>query len=330
MPPRRTCPTHPTAPGRTRSSAARPACRSSSPPTPTTGTAHPPSAASRTSSSSEGGTRLAGLKSGKYDLITNLPPQDVEQAPQPANRPGPGEPDHHPRRRRGHHRRPQRAPGAQPGGRQAGDRRPGLRRLRRRSIKGQLLSPSILGHNETLEPYAYDPEQAKQLIEDAGVAGETITLVGESSGRWLNDRELRRGGRQLLDRGRAHGRPPDVRVRRLPRRAVRPREPCGRDLRVELERHPRPVRQLDTYYQADGVGSSNTDAGARRPRRPGSVDARSRRAGGDLPGGGQDRLRRGILRLARQQRGPLRLSERLQWTPRVDSKLLVKEMSVTG
>ncbi|MDO9174610.1 MAG: ABC transporter substrate-binding protein, partial [Actinomycetota bacterium] len=33
----------------------------------------------------EGGTRLAGLKSGKYDLITNLPPQDVDQAPQPAN-----------------------------------------------------------------------------------------------------------------------------------------------------------------------------------------------------------------------------------------------------
>ena len=34
---------------------------------------------------SEGGTRLAGLKSGEYDLITNLPPQDVEQAPQAAN-----------------------------------------------------------------------------------------------------------------------------------------------------------------------------------------------------------------------------------------------------
>ena len=33
---------------------------------------------------SEGGTRLAGLKSGKYDLITNLPPQDVDQAPQAA------------------------------------------------------------------------------------------------------------------------------------------------------------------------------------------------------------------------------------------------------
>ena len=33
---------------------------------------------------SEAGTRLAGLKSGKYNLITNLAPQDVEQAPAPA------------------------------------------------------------------------------------------------------------------------------------------------------------------------------------------------------------------------------------------------------
>ena len=31
---------------------------------------------------SEGGTRLAGLKSDQFDLITNLAPQDVEQAPQ--------------------------------------------------------------------------------------------------------------------------------------------------------------------------------------------------------------------------------------------------------
>src|SRR6185436_9526726 len=57
-------------------------------------------------------------------------------------------------------------------------------------VNSQLLAPSILGHNSDLEPFAYDPDEAKRLIEEAGVAGETITLVGESSGRWLNDREL--------------------------------------------------------------------------------------------------------------------------------------------
>ena len=70
----------------------------------------------------EGGTRLAGLKSGKYDLITNLPPQDVDQAPQAAKVAGSGTPDSHSRHRRRHHRRPERAPRAQPRRRQAGDR----------------------------------------------------------------------------------------------------------------------------------------------------------------------------------------------------------------
>ena len=38
--------------------------------------------------SDDAATRLAGLKSERYDLITNLAPSDVEQAPQFASRPG--------------------------------------------------------------------------------------------------------------------------------------------------------------------------------------------------------------------------------------------------
>ena len=48
---------------------------------------------------SEAGTRLAGLKSGKYNLITNLAPQDVEQAPAAAQVQGQEHPDPDPRRR---------------------------------------------------------------------------------------------------------------------------------------------------------------------------------------------------------------------------------------
>ncbi|HET9665831.1 MAG TPA: ABC transporter substrate-binding protein, partial [Desertimonas sp.] len=33
---------------------------------------------------------------------------------------------------------------------------------------GQLLSPSILGYNEALDPYAYDPEEAERLLAEAG------------------------------------------------------------------------------------------------------------------------------------------------------------------
>jgi peptide/nickel transport system substrate-binding protein len=108
-------------------------------------------------------------------------------------------------------------------------------------VNGQLLAPSILGHNPSLEPYPYDPDQAKQLIEDAGVAGQTITLVGESSGRWLNDRELVEAvasywtdaGLTVDLQSPEFGAYLDVLFDR--------EKPSGRDLRVELERHPRSV-----------------------------------------------------------------------------------------
>jgi peptide/nickel transport system substrate-binding protein len=129
---------------------------------------------------SEGGTRLAGLKSGDYDLITNLPPQDVEQAPQAANIQGQENPiiildvDE--------------GITADPNVRMALNLAVDKQAIAdqvyggyAQVVNGQLLAPSILGHNDTLEPYPYDPDQAKQLIEDAGVAGQTITLVGESS-----------------------------------------------------------------------------------------------------------------------------------------------------
>ena len=80
--------------------------------------------------SDDAATRLAGLKSERYDLITNLAPSDVEQAPAFASRPGPGAPDPDPRRRRGHHRRPERPRGPQPRRRQGRHRREHVRRVR--------------------------------------------------------------------------------------------------------------------------------------------------------------------------------------------------------
>jgi peptide/nickel transport system substrate-binding protein len=278
---------------------------------------------------SEGGTRLAGLKSGQYDLITNLPPQDVPEAPQPANIQGQENPiiildvDE--------------GITADPNVRLALNLAIDKDAIAEQIyggyaqvVNGQLLAPSILGHNDTLEPYPYDPDQAKQLIEDAGVAGQTITLVGESSGRWLNSRELVEAIASFWTEA---GLTVDLQAIEF-----------GAYLDVLFDRENRedaifvsssndlldPSRQLNTYYAMDGIGSSNTD-----------------QALADLVHSGQETLdpdeRDAIYQEAVKiaydgayfaflvsNEDLYGMSERLSWSPRVDSKLLVKEMSVTG
>ena len=44
--------------------------------------------------------------------------------------------------------------------------------------KGQLLSPSVLGFNDSLDAYPYDADKAKQMIKDAGcnTAGDALDV----------------------------------------------------------------------------------------------------------------------------------------------------------
>ena len=46
--------------------------------------------------------------------------------------------------------------------------------------KCQVVPPSSEGHADDLEPYAYDPDTARQMLEDAGVAGDTIQLFSST------------------------------------------------------------------------------------------------------------------------------------------------------
>jgi peptide/nickel transport system substrate-binding protein len=277
----------------------------------------------------EGGTRLAGLKSGQYDLITNLPPQDVPEAPQSATIQGQENPviilntD---------------------GGITADAE---VRRALNLAIdkeaiaeqvyggfavvvNGQLLSPSILGHNADLEAVAYDPDQAKQLIEDAGVAGETITLVGESSGRWLNDRELVEAVASYWTEA---GLNVDLQTPEF-----------GAYLDVLFDREQRadaifvsssndildPSRQLNTYYSLEGVGSSNSD----QPLADLIAEAQTILDPDERAAAYQEAVKMAYdgsyFAFLVSNQDLYGLSERVTWTPRVDSKLLVKEMAVTG
>ncbi len=277
----------------------------------------------------EAGTRLAGLKSGSYDLITNLAPNDVEQAPAYAAQQG--------------QEHPILILDADEGITADPDVRKALNLALDKDAlaeaiysgfavpdAGQLLSPSILGFNDALEPYAYDPDEATRLIEEAGVAGQTITLVGESSGRWLNDKDLLEA---VAGYWSAVGLEVDLQTPEF-----------GAYLDILFDRENRedaifvsssndildPDRQLSTYYQAGGIGSSNSDE---------ELSALIDAGRAELDPAARAATYEQAVQLAYDQayfvwlvsnQDIYGLSERLQFTPRVDSKLLVKDMSVTA
>lgn len=278
--------------------------------------------------SDDSATRLAGLKSGKYDLITNLAPQDVEQAPKSATVQG--------------QEHPILILDADEGITADVNVRKALNlAVDKEAIAenifggyavldaGQVLSPSILGFNEELEAYAYDPEEAKSLLEAAGVAGSSIQLVGES-GRWLKDKELIEAVAGYWTEAGL-----DVQVEILE---------FGAYLDVLFDRENRADaiyvsssndildadRQLSTYYQAGGIGSSNSNA---------ELSALIDEGRAELDADARAGIYNEAVKIAYDEayfvwtvnnQDIYGLSERMSWEPRVDSKLLVKEMTVTG
>lgn len=277
----------------------------------------------------ESGSRFAGLLSGDYDLITNLSPADVPQAPQVATAQG--------------QEHPMLLLDADEGITADVNVRMALNMaVDKEAIaeslfggfavvdQGQILSPSILGFNPDLAPYPYDPEMAAQLIEEAGVAGQTITLVGESSGRWLLDAELVQA---IAGYWEDAGLVVDLQLPEF-----------GEYLDILFDRESRADaifvsssndildadRQFSTYLQAGGIGSSNSDP---------DVSALIDEGRAEVDAAAREGIYQEVNQIAFDQAYLLNiinnediygLSERMQWTPRVDSKLLVAEMSVTG
>jgi len=138
----------------------------------------------------EEGAALSGLISGQYDLITNLLPDEARRAPQFKATVG--------------NEHSMMILNARPGSGITSDTR--VRQALNYAIdkeaiaknlfggfatvdNGQTLSSTWFGYDPSLKPYPYDPAKAKQLIQQAGATGKTLTVVGES-GRWLNDKDL--------------------------------------------------------------------------------------------------------------------------------------------
>lgn len=275
----------------------------------------------------ESGTRLSALVAGGADLITNLPPEDVESAPKSASVPGLEHPMIILNTEDG--------PTADVRVRQAMNLAVDKQAMAEELFGGhasvdqcQILSPSFFGFNSDVEAYSYDPDQARALIAEAGAEGATVELIG-TAGRWLKDREVVEVvGNYLTEVGLA----PEVTIYEFDEYLnrlfgdIRPQSIYVTSSNELLDAD----RQFSAYYHLDGTGASNEDAELAE-----MVDtARSETDVATREGIYHDAVAKACeeayFLFMLNINDIYGMSERLQWEPRVDAKMLVKTMSVSG
>lgn len=275
----------------------------------------------------ESGTRLSGLMAGELDVITNLLPEFAQSAPKFAAVSGlettvmilstDNEVTKDPRVREAMNLSVDRKALAESlfGGYAS-------------PVKGQLINPKAFGYNKSLPEYAFDLEKAKALVKEAGAEGKTVQLVGEA-GRWLKDRELIEAvGAYWKDAGLNV----DVKI-----------EDFAEYLNQLFDKNKRPDaifvsnsnelldadREMTFAHQSKASAASNSDqdmsdqiSAARTEtdveKRQAMYDAITKKA-----------YEQSYLVPLLNQQDIYGFSKRLDWQPRVDSKLLVKEMKVT-
>lgn len=272
----------------------------------------------------EPGTRLAGLMAGEFDLITNLLPEFTSHVPKSVNVLG----LEHPiiilnadsgitkdlRVRQALNYAVNKMALAN-----------GLFEGYAQVAQGQLLSPSFFGYNDQVTAYPYDPDRARKLIEEAGVKGQTIELIG-TSGRWLKDRDLVEAVAAYWQQAGLN-----VKVRifefneylnRLFDRKTRASAIFVASSNELLDAD----KSFSAYYKSGGVGASNTDSTLAS-----LIDA----ARSETDVQKRESLYHQAVKLAYDQayfvwllniEDIYGLSQRLEWPGRVDARLLVQEM----
>jgi peptide/nickel transport system substrate-binding protein len=194
----------------------------------------------------------------------------------------------------------------------------------------QPMDPAWFGFNPNLEPYPYDPDQARQLLEDAGATGSEIELVG-TAGRWLKDREVIEA---VANFWRDVGL--DVKVRLFDlgeynNRLFHGGENIPDTIFVSSSNEIFDAdRNLTAYLQPNFLGGANDD-----PR----MEKLLTEARTETDTAKRQQLYEQVLEISCNDAYLANLynnediygmTENLDWTPRVDAKMLVKEMQVTG
>ena len=274
----------------------------------------------------EPGTRLSGLLSGEFDVITNLLPEFTESVPKFAAV----------RSLEtsvfvlGTDNEVTKDPKVRQALNLAIDRQSMVESLfmgYASVAKGSHINPAAVGFNENLEPYPYDIEQAKALIKEAGAEGKPLVVVGES-GRWLKDREQ-------IEAVAGYWAETGLQV-------TTDIQEFSQYLESLMGDGPRPDsifiansnelldadREMSFIYHKDGAAASNSDA-----EMAAMIEAARTET---------DAAKRKSIYDQIQQKGhelsytvPLfnlqdiyGLSERMEWQPRIDAKMIVSEMKV--
>ncbi|GAB5377618.1 MAG: ABC transporter substrate-binding protein [Acuticoccus sp.] len=275
----------------------------------------------------EAGTRLSGLMAGEFDVITNLLPEFVPTVPNAAAVDGletsvlilgtENEVVKDPKVREALNLAIDRDAMVE-----------GLFQGHATVAGGHHINPRAFGYNGSLEGYAYDPEQAKALIKEAGAEGATIKITGEN-GRWLKSREQ-------VEAIAAYW------------------AEIGLDVQIEIQEFsqyldslmgdgPRPDaifvansnelmdadRESSFIYHKDGAASSNSDAEMAQMIDEARVTTDE---------AAREKLYHDVFQKGRELNYTVPLfnlqdiygmSERIDWQPRSDQKLIVKEMSIS-
>ncbi|WP_309082917.1 ABC transporter substrate-binding protein [Chelativorans sp.] len=274
----------------------------------------------------EPGTRLSGLMAGEFDVIVNLPPEFTATVPKFAAVRGietstiilstDNEATRDPRVRQALNI--------------AIDRKAIADNLflgYAEVAKGQLIHPNAFGFNKSIEAYPYDPDRARQLLAEAGAEGSTIELLGES-GRWLKDREVIEAVAgywteiglkvdvQIEEFSRYLDRLFDMKVRPDAYFVLNSNELFDAD------------REMSFAYEAGAGGASNSEKEL-------AETIRAARTETDLEERSTlyDKLTAKLHEEAFDvplfnHQDIYGMSARMEWQPRVDGKLIVKEMSV--
>ncbi|MEM7566376.1 MAG: ABC transporter substrate-binding protein [Pseudomonadota bacterium] len=274
----------------------------------------------------EPGTRLSGLMAGELDVITNLLPEFTTTVPKFAAVEGletsvfvlgvDNEVTSDPRVREAMNLAIDRQALAD-----------GLFLGYASVAPGHHINPRAFGFNDAIEPYAYDPDRARALIEEAGAAGKTIQVVG-TAGRWLKDREqVEAVAAYWADIGLET----DIQVQEF-----------SQYLDSLMGSGPRPDsifiansnelldadRESSFIYSMEGAAASNSDAEMaemiNQARVTTDVEAREALYAEVFQKGHDLNYTVPLFNL----QDIYGMSERMEWQPRPDAKLLIKEMSV--
>ena len=194
--------------------------------------------------------------------------------------------------------------------------------------QGQLLTPGHFGFNPEVSAYPYDPDKAKALLEEAGYAGEKIELIGEA-GRWLKDKELTEAvAGQLRDAS------INVNVKIVEWSDWLDLLFAGADKApdIQFSAHDNSLldadRTLSAIYHSEGSQSAYKNE---------EVDKLIDEARTETDVAKREEMYHQAIQITYDEApvAPLvnlediyGLSERLQWEPRLDGKMLVYEMSL--